>query len=220
MKHIKPDFLRERRCGIPEVVYGMSKRAEDLEAMAKRIMAHNGRVIVTKIGGETASRLKEELRKTKGVSVEYNAASGVLVAKNRKGVKKTGLVGILSAGTSDAPVAEEARVILEELGCRVLVEYDVGVAGIHRLYPALRKMKKASALIVVAGMEGALPSVVSGLVKTPVIGVPTSVGYGVGAGGIAALYAMLNSCSPVAVVNVDNGYGAAALAYKIAVQHK
>ncbi|MDD5112326.1 MAG: nickel pincer cofactor biosynthesis protein LarB, partial [Candidatus Altiarchaeota archaeon] len=134
--------------------------------------------------------------------------------------KANGVVGILAAGTSDIPIAEEARVILEELGCRVLFEYDVGIAGIHRLFPALGRLKRASVLIAVAGMEGALPSVVSGLVRVPVIGVPTSVGYGINSKGMAALQTMLNSCSPVAVMNIDNGYGAAALAYKIAARLK
>lgn len=216
----KPDLSREKRCGIPEVIYGQFKSEEDLASIARGFVKSRGRAIITKITAERAARVAEAF-KDASVSVKYRQRSCVLVLK-KKGfkIKKKGFVGILAAGTSDIPVAEEARVILEEFGCSVIADYDVGISGLHRLFPALVKMKKASVLIVVAGMEGALPSVVSGLVKVPVIGVPTSVGYGLGRGGVAALYTMLNSCSPVAVVNVDNGYGAAALAYKIALQHK
>ena len=130
-------------------------------------------------------------------------------------IEKRGKIGIITAGTSDVPVAEEARIVAEEAGCDVLVSYDVGVAGIHRLFSQIRRMieEDVKAIIVVAGMEGALPSVVAGLVDVPVIGVPTSVGYGVGTGGFAALNAMLQSCAPgIAVVNIDNGFGAGYLA--------
>lgn len=216
----KPDLSREKRCGIPEVIYGQFKSVDDLVSIARGFINSRGRAVITKLNEDKTPRLFEAF-KDPSVSVAYWQKSGVLVLKKKTfRTKKGGLVGILAAGTSDIPVAEEARVILEELGCNVIAEYDVGIAGLHRLFPALARMRKASVLIVVAGMEGALPSVVSGLVKVPVVGVPTSVGYGVGAGGISALHTMLNSCSPVAVVNVDNGYGAAALAYKIALQHK
>ncbi len=136
-------------------------------------------------------------------------------------IEKQGKIGIITAGTSDVPVAEEARVVAEEAGCEVLTSYDVGVAGIHRLFHQIRRMieEDVKALIVVAGMEGALPSVVAGLVDVPVIGVPTSVGYGVGAGGFTALNAMLQSCAPgIAVVNIDNGFGAAVFASTIVKQ--
>jgi len=138
-------------------------------------------------------------------------------------IKKTepsGIVGILTAGTSDIFVAEEAAAVAEELGCRVLREYDVGIAGIHRIFSALERMKDVDVYIVAAGMEGALPSVVAGLVAPPVIAVPTSVGYGTAEHGKTALYTMLNSCTPLAVVNIDNGYGAAVLAFKIAAGNK
>lgn len=211
---VKPDFDRDRRCGIPEVVYGESKTTEDIEKIIKDFVEKCGRVMVTKLDEKTYSSVKKSL--SRRLQVEYNRRGRVLVVKKKDfKVEKIGSVGLLTAGTSDIPVAEEARVVAEELGCDVVYEYDVGVAGIHRLYPALDDMKEAQVLIVVAGMEGALPSVVSGLVGVPVIGVPTSVGYGVGAGGRAALHTMLNSCTPVAVVNIDNGYGAAILAYKI-----
>jgi NCAIR mutase (PurE)-related protein len=216
----KPDFNRIERCGIPEIIYGKSKTIEDLEVSIKAFLSNHGRAIVTKLDAGKAHAVMENF-KARELSCAYDRRSEVLVVKKKSfKVKRRGVVGVIAAGMSDAPVAEEARILLEELGCRVIADYDVGIAGLHRLFPALKKMRAASVIIAVAGMEGALPSVVSGLVKVPVIGIPTSVGYGVGQGGIAALCTMLNSCSPVAVVNIDNGYGAAALAYKIAFQHK
>jgi NCAIR mutase (PurE)-related protein len=216
----KPDVGRERRCGIPEVVYGESKTSEDLTTVMQELAGRAGLAIATKVEESKAKAVINALG-SKPLKAVYHKRARVLAA-SKKGFKpkKKGVVGILAAGTSDIAVAEEARVILEELGCRVLFEYDVGIAGIHRLFPAIERLKKASVLIAVAGMEGALPSVVSGLVKAPVIGVPTSVGYGYGGKGVAALQTMLNSCSPVGVVNIDNGYGAAALAYKIASRLK
>lgn len=210
----------KKRCGIPEIIYGEFKTNEDLTKIIKKFLKYPGRAIVTKLSREQASPIIEKFR-NQNLSADYSQKARVLILKRKNfKTKKNGLVGVLAAGTSDISIAEEARLILEELGCGVTVDYDVGIAGLHRVFTALKKMKKASVLIVVAGMEGALPSVVSGLVKVPVIGVPTSVGYGSGRKGIAALHTMLNSCSPVAVVNIDNGYGAAALAYKIAVKHK
>lgn len=127
-------------------------------------------------------------------------------------------MAILAAGTADIPVAEEARVVAEEMGCHVLAEYDVGVAGIHRLFPSLERMTDADAFVVAAGREGTLPAVVAGLVDAPVIGLPVSTGYGIGGGGKAALYSMLQSCSVLTVVNVDAGFVAGAYAAKIARQ--
>jgi NCAIR mutase (PurE)-related protein len=215
MRIVTPDYERPERCGIPEVVYAEFKSVEDLVEIAGDFIAKLGRFIATKVDEGKASALVEGVRK-KDVEVVYHEKARVVVAR-RKGfkVKPCGVVGVITAGTSDIPVAEEARIIAQELGCMVVTSYDIGVAGVHRVFPALEKMKEAGALIVVAGMEGALPSVVSGLVDVPVIGVPTSVGYGVGRGGIAALNTMLNSCTPVAVVNIDNGYGAAVIAYQI-----
>ncbi|MFH1125947.1 MAG: nickel pincer cofactor biosynthesis protein LarB [Candidatus Altiarchaeota archaeon] len=216
----KPDLNREERCGIPEVIYGESKNKEDLLAIAKELLERTGRAIATKVDRDKALFMAEGL-KGQGVSTSYSQRARVFTARKKNyRTRKSGVVGVLAAGTSDIPIAEEAKIILEELGCIVISEYDVGISGLHRIFPALDKMKKVSVLVVVAGMEGALPSVVSGLVKVPVIGVPTSVGYGFGGKGVAALQTMLNSCSPVAVVNIDNGYGAAMLAYKIAVKHK
>jgi hypothetical protein len=213
MKIVEPDFDRLERCGVPEVVYGEGKSAGQLVEIARKFIRKSGRVIVTKLGAEKAAAVMGEFR---GLNSSYSEIAGVLVMK-KKGfrVKKSGVVGVITAGTSDVAIAEEARIILEELGCAAVTAYDIGVAGVHRLYPALKRMGGAGAIIVVAGMEGALPSVVSGLVDVPVIGVPTSVGYGVGRGGTVALNAMLTSCAPVAVVNIDNGYGAAVLAYQI-----
>ncbi|MBD3388648.1 MAG: nickel pincer cofactor biosynthesis protein LarB [Candidatus Altiarchaeales archaeon] len=213
MKIVEPDFERMERCGIPEIVYGQGKSKEQLLSIAETFLERAGRVIVTKVNPEKAKPLLERFTDRDS---EYNEDSGVLVLKKRGfKVEARGKAGIITAGTSDIGVAEEARTILEELGCESITAYDVGVAGVHRVYPALEKMTEAQVLIVVAGMEGALPSVVSGLVDVPVIGVPTSVGYGVGRGGRVALNAMLTSCTPVAVVNIDNGYGAAVLAYQI-----
>jgi len=215
MKMVKPDFDRRERCGIPEVLYAEGKLIADTVNIAQKHLDECGRVIITKIGEEDAKTLKSKL-KLKGADFSVNTRAKTVVVKNKNHkIDEIGIIGILTAGTSDIPIAEEAKEIAQELGIKVLTEYDVGVAGIHRLYPALDNMRQAQVLIVLAGMEGALPSVVSGLVDVPVIGVPTSVGYGTGAGGKAALYAMLNSCTPVAVVNIDNGYGAAVIAAQI-----
>jgi NCAIR mutase (PurE)-related protein len=203
------------RCGIPEVIYAEGKTLADNAAIAQRHLMECGRAIFTRISEEDAKKVVSKLS-ISGVSHSINPRAKTLIVKRKDfKIKSHGVVGILTAGTSDVPVAEEAREIAQELGLSVLVEYDVGVAGIHRLYPALEKMKDAGVLIVVAGMEGALPSVVSGLVDVPVIGVPTSIGYGIGKGGKAALYTMLNSCAPLAVVNIDNGFGAAVIAAQI-----
>ncbi len=215
VKIVTPDFERPERCGIPEVVYGEFKSTEDLLLIAGEFIEKLGRFIATKVDEKKASFFKNEL-KIEDVEVEYYDKGRVLIARKKDHkIRVNGTIGVITAGTSDIIIAEEARIVAEQLGCKVIKSYDVGVAGIHRLYPALNEMKDAKALIVVAGMEGALPSVVSGLVDVPVIGVPTSIGYGVGKGGKAALYTMLNSCTPVAVVNIDNGYGAAVLAYQI-----
>jgi NCAIR mutase (PurE)-related protein len=213
--HFKHDKLREGRCGIPEVVYGREKSVEDLLEIKEKFLKDSGRVIITRIEEDKAEKVIKSTDAGK-FKVIYNRRGRVLIIKKRDfRVQKVGKVGIMTAGTSDIQVAEEAKAVAEELGCETLCEYDIGIAGLYRVYPAVEKMEKASVLIVVAGMEGALPSVVAGLVPIPVIAVPSSVGYGTGAGGRTALYTMLNSCTPLAVVNVDNGYGAATLAYKI-----
>ncbi len=215
MKILNHDIGREKRCGIPEVVFGSGKTTEDMIKIADEFLSTSGRIIITKIDDKKTERILKRIDK-RSFLIHHNKKGKVLVIK-KKGIKTIdyGVIGLITAGTSDIPVAEEAKAVAEELGCRVITIYDVGIAGIHRLFPALDKVKNAGVLIVIAGMEGALPSIVSGLVSVPVIGVPTSVGYGTGTRGKAALNAMLNSCSPIAVVNIDNGYGAAVLAYKI-----
>lgn len=214
----KLDLGRDVRTGVPEAIFAEGK--EDNE-IVKILLACNDSesIMVTRLDAERYGRIKDELKllEDQGFKLEYNKKAGVLVVKNRT-VEIIGKVGIITAGTSDIGVAEEARVVAEEAGCEVLTVYDVGVAGIHRLFSHVRKMleEEVKVLIVVAGMEGALPSVVAGLVDVPVVGVPTSVGYGVGEGGFTALYAMLQSCAPgIAVVNIDNGFGAGVFASTI-----
>ena len=211
----KLDMGRDVRTGVPEAVFAEGK--EDRE-IVKIIMGCTGcgGIMVTRLIPERYDRIKHEIKPLvdKGYKLEYNKKARILVVKNYE-VKKIGKIGILTAGTSDISVAEEARVVAEEAGCEVLIAYDVGVAGIHRLFSHVRMMieNDVKVLLVIAGMEGALPSVVAGLVDIPVIGVPTSVGYGVGEGGFTALYAMLQSCAPgIAVVNIDNGFGAGCMA--------
>ena len=215
----KLDMCRDLRTGIPEVIFAEGKENDDL---VKIILgsADKGRLMVTKLNNDKYDAIKEELTLLEGFKIDYHKKAKILLVKNHE-IEKEGKIGVITAGTSDIPVAEEARITAEEMGCEVFSAYDVGVAGIHRLFSHVRVMieKDVKVLIVVAGMEGALPSVVAGLVDIPVIGVPTSVGYGVGEGGFAALFAMLQSCAPgIAVVNIDNGFGAAVFATKIAKQ--
>lgn len=212
----KLDMYRDVRTGIPEVIFAGSKGNEEL---IKIILGSvdKGRVMVTKIAQDKYNDIKDQLSLPKEFKTDYNEKAEILIIKNHE-IEKTGKIGVITAGTSDIPVAEEARITAEEMGCETLTAYDVGVAGIHRLFSPIRAMieEDVKALVVVAGMEGALPSVVAGLVDVPVIGVPTSVGYGVGEGGFTALFAMLQSCAPgIAVVNIDNGFGAGAFAAKI-----
>jgi pyridinium-3,5-biscarboxylic acid mononucleotide synthase len=217
MRILNHDADRDNRCGVPEVVYGAGKSAEDLVEITRKVLSNCGRVIITRIDDSKAEKVKESVDKKKNI-LAHNIKGRVLTVKKNsfKNAERSCVIGILTAGTSDIPVAEEAAAIAEELGCTVIREYDVGIAGIHRVFSALERMGKVNAYIVAAGMEGALPSVVAGLVAPPVIAVPTSVGYGTAEHGKTALYTMLNSCTPLAVVNIDNGYGAAILAYKMA----
>ena len=174
-------------------------------------------IIITRLSKERFDKLSDDLSylSDDGIKFDYNKAAKTLIMHKGELVTLNpalGQVGIITAGTSDIPVAEEARVILEQGGCETICSYDIGIAGIHRLFPKISHMveKEVNVIIVCAGMEGALPSVVAGLVDIPVIGVPTSVGYGIGADGKAAVYSMLQSCAPgLSVVNIDNGFGAA-----------
>lgn len=203
------DHHRAMRKGFPEVVFGEGKTSEQLLEIVSSIHRHGDNVMVTRIDASKA----ESVRSIFPQAV-YHPLSRLLVIKE-KDEKTTGkgLIAVICAGTSDIPVAEEAYLTAKMMGNRVEHFYDVGVSGIHRLFSHREKIGSASVLIVVAGMEGALPSVVGGLVDKPVIAVPTSIGYGASFGGIAALLAMLNSCaSGIAVVNIDNGFGAGCIA--------
>ncbi len=213
---IKPDLARGGRCGIPEVVYGAGKSPGELIDISKDFLKEEGRVIITRLDESRFEKLKKVFGSVDDVVLEQNERAGTLVLRNKDFDSASyGTVGLITAGTSDIAVAEEARVILNDLGAKTRVEYDVGIAGIHRVFDALDSLSGVDLFIVVAGMEGALPSVVAGLVDKPVIAVPSSVGYGTGEKGFAALNTMLNSCTPLAVVNVDNGFGAASIALKI-----
>jgi pyridinium-3,5-biscarboxylic acid mononucleotide synthase len=202
----KLDSHRSVRRGIPEVIFGEGKTAEQLVAIGKRVLASGTNLIITRLTADKARIVKGKIR-----ALVYHADPRIgVVVKEALKPSGHGIVMVLSAGTSDIPVAEEAALCAELFGNRVARVYDVGVAGIHRLTANLEVIRESSVLIVVAGMEGALPSVVAGLVDKPVIAVPTSVGYGASMGGLAALLGMLNSCaSGVTVVNIDNGFGAA-----------
>lgn len=215
----KYDIKRSQRTGFPEAVFAYSKDYDDLLLIIKRYLENNDDdLIITKLSFERYERILVDLGKDSFI-FEYNKRAQILVIRKQQKQKEIiAKVGIITAGTSDINVAEEARVIVEEGGCEAITSYDIGVAGIHRLFPQIAYMIKQGVrvLIVCAGMEGALPSVVAGLVDVPVIGVPTSVGYGVGEGGRVALDAMLQSCAPgIAVVNIDNGFGAGVFALTI-----
>jgi pyridinium-3,5-biscarboxylic acid mononucleotide synthase len=204
------DHSRRERCGFPEVIFAESKEASQIAVIAKRIIAKGEPLLITRLDESKFKYLRSKLPKLK-----YNvqARAAFLITKPSK--LQTGVM-IVTAGTSDIPVAEEAAVTCETLGYMPERLYDMGVAGIHRLLAQSDKLGQAKVIIVVAGMEGALPSVVGGLVAAPIIAVPTSVGYGTSFSGIAPLLAMLNSCSSgVTVVNIDNGFGAAMAAIRI-----
>jgi NCAIR mutase (PurE)-related protein len=205
------DTHRALRKGFPEVIFGAGKSPEQVVRIAARIYADEQRILVTRVNGEHARALR---RKFKG-AVHHKTARCVTFERSPL-PKRPGTVAVLCAGTSDLPVAEEAAVTADIMGNRVERIYDVGVAGLHRLLRRLDVIRSANVLVVAAGMEGALPSVVAGLVAQPVIAVPTSIGYGASFGGLAALLGMLNSCGTgVTVVNIDNGFGAGYAASQI-----
>ena len=215
----KFDIKRSERTGFPEAIFSPSKDYEDLLLIIKKYLENNDDdLIITKLSLERYEKILDDLGKDSFI-FDYNRRAQILVIrKEPKQQEKIAKIGIITAGTSDINIAEEARVIVEEGGCEAITSYDIGVAGIHRLFPQIAHMVKEGVrvFIVCAGMEGALPSVVAGLVDVPVIGVPTSVGYGVGEGGRVALDAMLQSCAPgIAVVNIDNGFGAGVFASPI-----
>lgn len=198
------DGHRALRRGFPEVIYCEGKTPAQVVKIARSILRHNDNLLATRASKETFRAVKRAFPKAR-----YHEAARAITVTRKSLPKRGGTIAVLCAGTTDIPVAEEAVITADIMGNRVKRFYDVGVAGIHRLLELNEELLDASVLIVVAGMEGALPSVVGGLVDKPVIAVPTSVGYGASFGGVAALLAMLNSCaSGVTVVNIDNGFGA------------
>ncbi|GCE13539.1 nickel pincer cofactor biosynthesis protein LarB [Tengunoibacter tsumagoiensis] len=214
----RPDTGREERKGAPEIIYGAGKETAQVIAMANSLLAATGRAIISRVRPEAIEPLREAFQ---GNTVRIREASRAIVITKPDYVRKRteGQVGVISAGTSDIPAADEAALIAEEMGCRVSCIYDVGVAGLHRLFKPLQAMlhEGVDVIIVAAGMDGALPSVIAGLVPVPVIGLPTSIGYGFGGNGVAALLSMLQTCAPgLAVVNIDNGVGAGITAALIA----
>ncbi len=212
----KIDTHRSKRVGIPEAIIADCKTCDEVVNIARVLLKNEGRAIITRACDENYSALNS-LAEEAGVKIRLAKRARVIILG--ESIEKTGgRVGVISAGTADIPVAEEAAVIAEEMGCSVTKIYDVGVAGIHRLFPELTKLldEGVDAVVVAAGREGTLPTIVSGLVDVPVIGVPVSTGYGAGGKGEAALLSMLQSCSVLAVVNIDAGFVAGAFAARIA----
>jgi pyridinium-3,5-biscarboxylic acid mononucleotide synthase len=204
----KVDHHRTLRMGVPEVIFGPGKSPEHFVEIFDRLAERGNTVLATRVSEEQVARAL-----TRFPQSVHNPVARTLVLRQKSEKLGKGTIGIISAGTSDVPVAEEAAVTAEVMGNDVTRLFDVGVAGLHRLLSHSEVLRQARVLVVCAGMEGALPSVVGGLVSVPVIAVPTSVGYGAAFGGIAALLGMINSCaSNVSVVNIDNGFGAAYVA--------
>lgn len=209
--YAKVDLHRELRQGVPEVIYGSGKTPEQIVGIASA-MRENGveTILITRLSTEAAEKVE------KAIPLDYDEVSKLGIAGRKAEITSSGSIVVASAGTSDLPVAEEAARTAEALGNKVIRLYDVGVAGLHRLLSKLDVLLKARVIVAVAGMEGALASVIGGLADCPVIAVPTSVGYGANFGGVSALLSMLNSCaSGVSVVNIDNGFGAGFLASRI-----
>ena len=214
----RPDPGREQRKGAPEVIFGETKETQQIITMAQGLLDGTGRAIISRMPSPSISAVREAFH---SYTVRMREAARAMVIYRPEYVRRStgGRVGVISAGTSDIPVAEEATLIAEEMGCQVTCIYDVGVAGLHRLMTPLSDLLTdgVDAIIVAAGMDGALPSVVAGLVPVPVIGLPTSIGYGLGGKGVAALLSMLQTCAPgLSVVNIDNGVGAGITAALIA----
>lgn len=198
------DHHRALRCGFPEVIFGAGKTPEQIETLFAKLAATRSNVLATRVSPEVAARVLQRFPQA-----SFHELAHAVTLRQSPAPAGTGFVAIVCAGSSDLPVAEEARVTVEIMDQPTRTLYDVGVAGLHRLLARSDDLRQANVLVVVAGMEGALPSVVGGLVKAPVIAVPTSIGYGASFHGLAALLAMLNSCAAgVSVVNIDNGFGA------------
>ena len=205
------DHNRELRQGFPEVVFGLGKTPEQIAAIAAEIVARGHTLLITRATEEAFAAVQEQVP-----GAAFQQLARTITFRQRDVLPGRGTILVAAAGTSDLPVAEEACVTLDVMGNTVDRLFDVGVSGIHRVLGEYPRLTSARAVVVVAGMEGALPSVIGGLVKVPVIAVPTSVGYGASFGGLAALLGMLNSCAAgVSVVNIDNGFGAAAIASRI-----
>lgn len=218
--NIKFDSTRENRVGVPEAVYAHGKSDDDLLNIINNINFIDN-LMVTRLPEDRFNSLKNKIKDNVLKKSEYYKNASILTI-NKNGTKKSkGKIGIITAGTADIPIAEESKITLKQAGYTVITTYDVGVAGIHRLIDKIAYLleEKVDVIITLAGMEGALPSVVAGLVDMPVIAVPTSTGYGVGEKGFTALFAMLQSCAPgIATMNIDNGYGAAVYAITILKQ--
>jgi len=209
--YAKLDHHRSIRRGFPEAIFCTGKTTEQVLEIADRILSNQGEVVLTKVGSELASELKARFQEKVTHASEANMAF-----LGNCSQKVDGKVAVVTAGTSDISVAEEAAALCDRYGVEVSRIYDVGVAGVHRLIPYVPAINASDVVIVIAGMEGALPSIVSGLTDKPVIAVPTSIGYGANFRGLAALLGMLCTCSPgIAVVNIDNGFGAAVFALSI-----
>jgi len=204
------DFDRKKRCGVPEVIYGAGKTATQIETIVRNLIESGEKtVLVTRMDSEKSKAVENSL-KDLDVEYDYDEISGSCVIGQYPEADGLGVIAIVTAGTSDQKVAKEAAMTARALGNNIIEINDVGVAGVHRLMNRIDEIRKATVVIAIAGMEGALASVVGGLVSSPVIAVPTSVGYGANFEGLSALLAMLNSCaSGVSVVNIDNGFGAA-----------
>ncbi|MFX0024896.1 MAG: nickel pincer cofactor biosynthesis protein LarB [Candidatus Hermodarchaeota archaeon] len=217
----KLDIFRKTRTGVIEVVYAENKTPQMVSDIAKSFLKTKRYTVISKFNEEQHQFLKNEFENSDNYVLKTNELAKIMIIKEKdyEFEKKGGIVGIITAGSSDIPIAEEAKVIAESMGCSVITSYDLGIAGIHRIFSPLSEMikKGVHVIIVCAGMEGTLPGVVAALVDVPVIGVPISSGYGLGEKGIGALTTMLQSCSPgLLVVNIDNGFGAGASAALIA----
>ena len=210
----KLDVLRKNRTGVPEVVFAQNKEPEDVARLLMELAKVNNIALATKVKPEDFIELKNVL--SSEYEIDFNKkARTIILRKKGFSTMVIGKIGVLAAGTSDIPIAEEVCITLGVMGCEAIKGYDVGISGIHRIFDPIEEMleNNVDAIVVVAGMEGALPSVVAGLVDVPVIGVPTSIGYGIGGKGISAILTMLQSCSPgLSVVNIDNGFGAGVFA--------
>ncbi|MHA1648270.1 MAG: nickel pincer cofactor biosynthesis protein LarB [Promethearchaeota archaeon] len=215
MAHL--DLFRELRTGIPEVIFAESKSIFQIIQISRVMLEKNNYALITRLNKDKLDALEQEFGHDANIIYKPNYDGRIAFIKNKSYeiTKQNGLVGILTAGTSDIPVAEEAKMVLDAMGIHTTTKYDLGISGMHRIFPPLKNMIEmgTDVIIVIAGMEGTLPGIVSALVDIPVIGVPTSTGYGLGEKGKGALTTMLQSCSPgLAVVNIDNGFGAATMA--------